>query len=142
MTQLNTARIAETMREMAEDLRSRAEAIERHAQELEKTGDLDEAVAALSAAVSTQNLDVGRLLNRTVREIYRSHEAPQVSEAHEVNVASQTKPQSSDTQEVSEMALADKSMNRLLVTIDDLLDQGTRGSRQAKQNPEPNDKDA
>lgn len=79
MTQLNVARIAKVMQEMAEDLRDRAIEIERHAQTLIETGDLDEAVAALSSAVSTQNLNAGRLLNSTIRELHRAYGLPQAT---------------------------------------------------------------
>jgi hypothetical protein len=77
MKQLNAERIAKVMQEMAEDLRSRAALIEQQAKELIETGDLDTAVVALSAAVSTQNLNVGKLLNATIREVTRAHESPE-----------------------------------------------------------------
>jgi Arc/MetJ family transcription regulator len=76
MKQLNAERIAKVMQEMAEDLRSRAALIDQQAKELIETGDLDTAVVALSAAVSTQNLNVGKLLNATIREVTRSLESP------------------------------------------------------------------
>jgi hypothetical protein len=77
MKQLNAERIAKVMQEMADDLRSRAALIEQQAKELIETGDLDTAVVALSAAVSTQNLNVGKLLNATIREVTRSFESPE-----------------------------------------------------------------
>lgn len=77
MKQLNAERIAKVMQEMADDLRSRAALIEQQAKELIETGDLDTAVVALSAAVSTQNLNVGKLLNATIREVTRVHDSPE-----------------------------------------------------------------
>ncbi|WP_121498394.1 hypothetical protein [Pseudomonas aeruginosa] len=75
MNQLKAERIAKVMRELADDLRHRAAQIEQHAEELIETGDLDSAVVALSAAVNTQNLNVGKLLNTTIRELHRVYEA-------------------------------------------------------------------
>lgn len=75
MSQLNTANIVKVMREMADDLRSRAAEIERRADDFIESGDLDECVAALSSAISTQNLHAERLLNSTIRELRRAHEA-------------------------------------------------------------------
>ncbi|WP_274644167.1 hypothetical protein [Pseudomonas serbica] len=75
MKQLNAERIAKVMQEMAEDLRSRAALIEQQAKELIETGDLDTAVVALSAAVGTQNLNVGKLLNTTIRELNRVNDS-------------------------------------------------------------------
>lgn len=72
MTEVNAERIAEVMKQMADDLRTRAIEIERHAQALMKSGDLDEAVAALTTAVSTQNLHAGRLLGRIINELQRA----------------------------------------------------------------------
>jgi hypothetical protein len=82
MKQLNAERIAKVMQEMADDLRSRAALIEQQAKELIETGDLDTAVVALSAAVSTQNLNVGKLLNATIREVSRSFESPEAGPAN------------------------------------------------------------
>ncbi|WP_153785200.1 hypothetical protein [Pseudomonas sp. EMN2] len=73
MAKLNPERIAAVMLELASDLRSRAEQIEQQARELVETGDLDAAVVALSAAVGTQNLNVGKLLNITIRELQRDN---------------------------------------------------------------------
>lgn len=72
MSELNAVRIAEVMKQMADDLRTRAIEIERHAQALMQSGDLDEAVAALTIAVSTQNLHAGRLLGRVINELQRT----------------------------------------------------------------------
>lgn len=76
MNTLNVDRIAKVMMELADDLRDRAAQIEQQASELTETGDLDSAVLALSAAVSTQNLNVGKLLNTTIRELQRLLETP------------------------------------------------------------------
>ncbi|WP_043003051.1 hypothetical protein [Comamonas testosteroni] len=72
MSEVNAVRIAEVMKQMADDLRTRAIEIERHAQTLVQSGDLDEAVAALTIAVSTQNLHAGRLLVRIINELQRT----------------------------------------------------------------------
>lgn len=74
MGKLNAERIADVMKQMADDLRTRAAEIERHAHELVQSGDLDEAVSALSTAVSTQNLHAGRLMGRVIKELQRSTE--------------------------------------------------------------------
>jgi hypothetical protein len=68
---MNADRIAAVLMELAADLRSRAAQIEQQAKELVETGDLDSAVVALSAAVGTQNLNVGKLFNVTIRELQR-----------------------------------------------------------------------
>lgn len=80
MSQLNTANIVKVMQEMADDLRRRAVEIERRAQDFMESGDLDECVAALSSAISTQNLHAERLLNSTIRELRRAHETPPKSD--------------------------------------------------------------
>lgn len=70
---MDADRIAAVLLELAADLRSRAAQIEQQAKELMETGDLDSAVVALSAAVGTQNLNVGKLLNVTIRELQRDN---------------------------------------------------------------------
>lgn len=84
MNQINAERIAQVMQEFADNLRSRAALIDQQAKELVESGDLDTAVVALSAAVSTQNLNVGKLLNVTIRELHRAYEPPVSGQAESV----------------------------------------------------------
>ncbi|RZM23275.1 MAG: hypothetical protein EOO88_26685 [Pedobacter sp.] len=68
---MDADRIATVLLELAADVRSRTAQIELQAIELVGTGDLDSAVIAVSAAVGTQNLNAGKLLNVAIRQLQR-----------------------------------------------------------------------
>jgi HAMP domain-containing protein len=70
--QVNVEPIAQVIDDLAADLRRRADELERLAGSLRDTGDLDEAVAAVSVAVSTANLRLDLLLSRPIRELQRA----------------------------------------------------------------------
>lgn len=72
LTTVNVEPVAQVIDDLAADLRRRADELGRLAGSLRDTGDLDEAVAAVSVAVSTANLRLDLLLSRPIRELQRA----------------------------------------------------------------------